>query len=331
MEKNWLLFFPANGESYVHYELPSANPSIRRGRTFAKLLGNGLTTPNLTDPLEQSCLQTLATNLVKDTPASQWAAPDPDPDPDSPTANSKRDAPTFTQKTHGSWHQATNSLRLILCNRTDFTCHPNPQNTVFFAIIHRKFPNLLTLPLRYERFVMIWSATPPFGMLGISSHPLLLANETAGGFLPEENWPDDVAGEKEQQHLKREFEKTTALADATTIPASSVPPSSPISQPSPLPPSSYAKGEHKPAGDQENWAEFTYTVSMAYAYGRAPREKGRGGDEVWDMQVGYLDDEVVLGIGIDDLGEGFAAVRAGELVGCAMACPGRTVERGSGV
>ena len=70
---------------------------------------------------------------------------------------------------------------------------------------------------------------------------------------------------------------------------------------------------------------------MAYAWGRVPQEKGKGGDEVWDMHVGYLDDEVILGIGIDDLGEGFARVKAGELVSCAMACPWRTTERKAGV
>ena len=65
-------------------------------------------------------------------------------------------------------------------------------------------------------------------------------------------------------------------------------------------------------------------------WGRVPREHGGkvgGGDEVGDMHVGYLDDEVVLGIGVDDMGEGFARVKATDLVGCAVACPGRVVER----
>ena len=47
------------------------------------------------------------------------------------------------------------------------------------------------------------------------------------------------------------------------------------------------------------------------------------------MHVGYLDDEVVLGIGVDDKGQAFSRVLAGELVQCLRACPGRT-ERRSG-
>ena len=178
IEKNWLLFFPSSGESYIQYSLPAfgkpasieggkeANKTITTGRTFAKLLGNGLTTTNLTDPLEQPCLHG-ATSLF---------------DSDTQTGRPRR----------GTWHQGTNSLRLVLCSRSDPDCQPTPQNTVFFALIHRKYPNELKLPLRYERFFIDWSAAPPFGMLGISEHPILMYNETATGFTAEQNWADEV-------------------------------------------------------------------------------------------------------------------------------------------
>ena len=39
--------------------------------------------------------------------------------------------------------------------------------------------------------------------------------------------------------------------------------------------------------------------------------------------VGYLDDEVVLGIGIDDAGQGFVRVKAGDLLQCLKPCEGR--------
>ena len=39
------------------------------------------------------------------------------------------------------------------------------------------------------------------------------------------------------------------------------------------------------------------------------------------LNVGYLDDEVILGIGIDDQGQGVARVRAEELLGCLKMCP----------
>ena len=229
------MFFFTGDEAYIHYEI-----SPHDGRSFAKVLGGGLTTTNLTDPLEKPCLF--------------------DVGPDEPDQVKKG----------GTWHQATNSLRLVLCKRNDALCQPSAENTIFFAVIHRKHPNNLRLPLRYERYFMAWSAVPPFEMLGISQHPVLMANETASGWSARDNWADDI------------------VASAET---------------------------------RSYWASFTYTVSIAYAWGR------EGDEAVW-KNTGYLDDDVLLGIGIDDSGQGFARVPAGELLQCLRACPGRKIQRG---
>jgi hypothetical protein len=226
LEKNWMLFFPAS-DSYIHYEISP------HGRTMAKVLGGGLTTTNLTDPLELPCL-------------------------------SEKGEETQTQM-GGRWHQATNSLRLILCERKEKSCVSNAENTVFFAIIHRKLPNFLKLPLRYERYLIVWSAAPPFSMLGVSRHPILMSNETTTGFSPTENWDDNAEALEE---------------------------------------------------NWENWAYFTYTVSIAYAWGRKM-------DNPTSKNTGYLDDEVVLGIGIDDKSQGLAVVVARDLLQCLRPCPGR--------
>ncbi|KAI4158104.1 MAG: hypothetical protein LQ342_007738 [Letrouitia transgressa] len=254
IEKNWMLFFPSSGDSYVHYDL--SNPKGGdHGRTFAKIVGNGFTTPNLTDPLELSCLQ----------------------DTDS--------VETDEAKTGGTWHQASNSLSLVLCERKDSDCHPSAENTVFFAVIHRKFPNYLGLPLRYERHFMVWSAVPPFSMLGISQYPVLLANETASGWTASENWDDDP------NNAAAVYENRMR------------------------------KNATEPYGGKDFWAYFTYTVSIAYAWGRADK------DEAEDKNIGFLDDEVILGIGVDDKGQGFAKVRAGDVVQCLRVCPGRAAEK----
>lgn len=250
IEKNWMLFFTTSGESYIHYDLSNPRKGDR-GRTFAKLLGNGLTTTNLTDPLELPCLR-------------NGDAEEPDP-----------------IKRGGTFHQATNSLRLVLCSRSDSNCKPTPDNTVFFAIIHRKFLNHLKLPLRYERHIIVWSAIPPFSMVGLSQHPLLMANETTMGWTEAQNWDDDPINAKTVA-ANQKFGNYT-----------------------------------EPYGGKEYWAYFTYTVSISYAWGRTDA------DEVEGKNVGYLDDEVVLGIGIDDKGQGFARVKAGDLVQCLKACPGR--------
>ncbi|KAL9595744.1 MAG: hypothetical protein Q9219_006242 [cf. Caloplaca sp. 3 TL-2023] len=255
IEKNWLLFFPSTGESYLHYDISNPKNSSTRGRTFAKLVGNGFTTANLTDPLELPCLF--------DTDATE----------------------TDEKKKGGTWHQATNSLRLILCERKDPHCKADPTNTVFFAIIHRKFPNFLKLPLRYERYFMVWSTSPPFSILGISQYPILMANETASGWTQSENWDDDPANAA--------MVAQTKLHQNTT----------------------------EPYGGKGYWAYFTYTVSIAYAWARTAT------DEFGEKNVGYLDDEVVLSIGIDDKGQGFSRVRAADLVQCLRACPGRAEAR----
>ena len=188
IEKNWMLFFTTNGESYIHYDLPSIasrphnstnNTRHRRGRTFAKLLGNGLTTRNLTSSLEQSCIHEL----------TEQEEPD-------------------KAKRGGRWHQATNALRLILCNRADPKCRPKPQNTVFVGLVHRKFQNFLKLPLRYERLFMVWASTPPFHMLALSRYPILFHNETALGWSYSQIWDDDwenrrIVEEKRRRKMRR--------------------------------------------------------------------------------------------------------------------------------
>lgn len=135
---------------------------------------------------------------------------------------------------------------------------------------------------------MVWSATPPFEMLGISRHPVLMSNETASGWSASENWDDDPANAK-----------VVNMTKATDANAS------------------------EPYGGKDYWAYFTYTVSISYAWGRKPRIDKDGGDKAQDMHVGYLDDEVLLAIGVDDKGQAFSRAKAGSLVQCLRACAGR--------
>ena len=135
---------------------------------------------------------------------------------------------------------------------------------------------------------MVWTASPPFHMVGISQHPLLMSNETALGWSASENWADNSTNADIVVVTKRNHPNAT-----------------------------------EPFGGMNFWAEFTYTVSMSYAWGRTAREEGKG-DEAQDMHEGYLDDEVLLAIGVEDKGQAFSRVKAGDLVQCLRACPGRT-------
>lgn len=207
-------------------------------RTFAKLIGAGLTTPNMTDPLEERCLQ--------------------DPSMEEITSGHYNE--------NSTWHQATPSLKLILCSRSDTNCHAENPDRVFFAVIQRKNVNIWGLPIRYERFMVVWSATAPFNMLAVSRHPILMANETTFGWTAEEAWDD----------LPRARIQNWGL-----------------------------------------WGRITYTTTIAYAWGR---EEG----DIREKGTGYLDDEVILSVGVDDEGQVYGRVIVSDLLQCLRVCPGRT-------
>lgn len=231
------MFFQNHHSSYVHYDM---GPNVR---TMAQLIGGGLTTPNLTDPYEIPCLR----DGAKPKDYEVWG---------------------------GSWHQGTNSLRLVLCERSDKACRARPENTVFWSLIHHKHKNFYALPLRYERYFIIWSSTPPFHMLAMSKMPIILANETVSGWDLDESWDDD----EEHQQMLAEGKQ--------------------------------GKGE---------FAVFTYTPSIAYSWGRFE-------DQPQEKNVGYLDDEVILGVGINDEAQGYARAKVIDLLQCMRACPGRAKE-----
>ncbi|PQE32831.1 hypothetical protein CJF32_00001293 [Rutstroemia sp. NJR-2017a WRK4] len=229
-EKNWLIFSLTPASSYVQYELTSSQ------RTFGQLIGGGFTTPNLTDPTELPCLVDVSASEIS---KNKYMA-------------------------NATWHQATPALKVILCNRSDSSCNADTSDIVFIAAIHRKHKNHLDLPIRYERYFVIWAATPPFNMLAVSHHPMLFSNETTTGWTAEESW-DDVSEAREEG---RGF-----------------------------------------------WAKLTYTTTIAYAWGR---EEG----DVREMGVGFLDDEVMLSVGIDDIDQVYGKVLVSDLLQCLRICPG---------
>lgn len=229
-EKNWLTFSPTPSTSYIQYELSPTK------RTIAQLIGSGLTTPNLTDPSEQPCLH------------------------DATPAEISRNK----YMANATWHQATPSLKLILCARTNTTCRNADPETVFIAAIQRKHVNDWELPIRYERYLVLWSAKPPFRMLAVSKHPMLFANETTTGWTAEETW-DDVPEAAEEG---RGF-----------------------------------------------WARLTYTTTIAWVW-------GRGEEDVRGLGTGFLDDEVVVSVGVDDEDQAFGRVVVADLLQCLRVCPG---------
>jgi hypothetical protein len=323
VEKNWFLFFPTPEEAYLHYDLSiprqatDGNKTIG-GRTFAKMIGNGFTTANLTDPFESPCLL------------------------DEPDSRGK----------HGHWHQTSNALKLILCRRAEAErgdCSEEQEGrAVHFAVMHRKFSNAWDLPLRYERFFVVWDARPPFRMLAMSQYPTLMWNETASGWSGKENWAindegDDSDGYDWENHTQISVDdgRNTTTTDISSNQSHHQPPPPPTlpkrtwnNSTTPPPPSTPEPQHH------ETWAYFTYTPSISWSFRLSPsirlREhenppddsqtndantKGEHTRTLEALNVGYLDDEVILGIGLDDRGQGFARVKAQDLLACLRRCP----------
>ena len=295
VEKNWMFWFPGNGgEAYVQYDLgPASSPSPTRekhaangtmntddstdhtpvsGRTFAKLVGNGFTTPNLTSSQEVSCF------------------------------NGSHNHDSLGNLGH--WHQGSNSLKLILCTRAQVKAGDcgdaggwNAEGReVHFAIMHRKFSNGMELPMRYERYVAVWEGRKPFKMLGVGKFPVLMMDEWARPWNEDENWPGaaSLRGNWTASLRKKEEQRRN---------------------------NSTARSN----------AYFTYTPSLAWAW--RPRtdhpDTGRGGEQDEDdfhhlagLGTGYLGDDVLVGIGLDDVEQAFARVKVSELLGCMRLCPG---------
>jgi hypothetical protein len=255
IEKNWFIFSPSSkAATYLNYDL---DPSRR---TFAKLLGHGYTTPNLTDPYELPCV------------------PQPT-EPSQPGSNQT-----------GQYHQATNALKLILCPRSSPSCKEEPAKSAFFAVLHKKHNNDFKLPMRYERYFILWSGHPPFTTLAISAHPILMYNETASPYLPLQNWEGDAENDELLAAAQKEADHTLNENELNRV-------------------------------SKQSFSVFSYTVSIAWA------ARGGGWEELGDKHQGYLDDEVVLGVGLDDQRQVFARAKAEDLLGCMRACPGRDVER----
>lgn len=166
---------------------------------------------------------------------------------------------------------------------------------VHFSIIHRKFSNPWKLPMRYERYFLLWEARKPFRTLAVSSWPVLLGDERARPWA----WEEDVGWDLRQERPARRSEVETPVGDKVDA------------------------GKEGQDGGGHPSSYFTYTPSVAWAW------KGKSEDEAVhrargheDLGTGYLADEVVIGIGIDDLAQGYVKLKVDDVLGCMRTCPG---------
>lgn len=133
LEKNFFLFWDSEGKAYVHHD-------IYPHRVFAQLSYDGSVGPDLA-PLASS----------KDNVCMAMYMPTLGPQGES-------------------IHQATNSLTITLCKRSDPFCFPTDANTFIMTIFqHKSYHDYHSI---YEPYVMLYQRSAPFAIHAISQRPL---------------------------------------------------------------------------------------------------------------------------------------------------------------
>ena len=158
MEKNYFIFWDRDGDMHVHYDTWP-----KRG--FSSLERNGTVGPNMankTTKADEKCLAKYMPKLPKE---------------------------------HESIHQATNSLKITLCNRSDPKCEPHDGNTYILTIIQHK--TYYSYHSEYEPYVVLFQQRAPFELHAISKRPLWISGRKRGEgrrtdmlYVTSANWRD---------------------------------------------------------------------------------------------------------------------------------------------
>ncbi|MBE7182460.1 MAG: hypothetical protein INR71_14860, partial [Terriglobus roseus] len=133
IEKNWFVFWDMDNQIYAHYDtFPN--------RTFSRIEPDGSVGPDLALPIEQRDRTCMAKHMPKLTPQLE------------------------------SIHQATNSLSISLCRRSDPDCTPSEENTFILTLFHHK--RFHYWHGVYEPLAMLFKRAAPFDMVAIQQKPL---------------------------------------------------------------------------------------------------------------------------------------------------------------
>jgi hypothetical protein len=141
VEKNWFVFWDKDGQIYAHYD-------VWPKRVFAQLEYNGTVGKDL-GPLA---------SFKDDKCMAKYM----------PKVSNAIDPIELTPLE--TIHQATNSLSITLCKRSDPSCQVNDSNTFIFTMFQHK--TYLWSHSVYEPHAMLFRQTAPFEIHGISKKPI---------------------------------------------------------------------------------------------------------------------------------------------------------------
>lgn len=137
VETNWFLFWDMFGKPYVHY-------SLTPHRSFARLHDDGAVGKELASKSAKQDQQCLRQYL-----------------------------PIILDQKVETIYQATNSLAITLCRRSDTSCTPDEDNTFLFAVFHHKtsFDSHIT----YHPYAVVFRQRAPFEIWGVGSRPVWIS------------------------------------------------------------------------------------------------------------------------------------------------------------
>lgn len=147
VEKNWFLFWDMQGQTYIHHD-------VEPKRVFTQLSADGSVGPDLAPLAAASDDACMAKYMPKRAPENE------------------------------NLHQATNSLAVTLCKRSDPSCQPSHENTFVMTIFQHK--TWYEWHGMYKPYVMLFQQNPPFAIHAISQKGLwihgrgLLTAQNAG-------------------------------------------------------------------------------------------------------------------------------------------------------
>jgi hypothetical protein len=132
IEKNWFLFWDGSGAMYVHHD-------IWPKRVFATVLPDGSVGPDLAPFAAASDEQCMLKYFPQIAPQLE------------------------------SVHQATNSLRIIMCNSTDQECIDKNPAFIFIIYQHKTYYSFHSV---YEPYIMVFEERAPFEIHAMSKRPI---------------------------------------------------------------------------------------------------------------------------------------------------------------
>ncbi|KAK7204896.1 hypothetical protein BZA70DRAFT_290210 [Myxozyma melibiosi] len=197
-------------------------------------------------------------------------------------------------------HQATNSLRVTLC---DFPCIPTIHNTVIVELLHVKYKNFYEL--FYRRFAVIMNATAPFDVIGrtgpihyagVDERTMIYTVSMAWdhqNHRPHEPWNELKHGGQDAWRILAERDRVNDEKAATTMTAAT--------------PTISGSG--------------TTTENAGQNTASAPPPL-KTNPLVSPYYHGWLDDVLMINFGIDDRDSGTIHVSARELLDCILVSEG---------